>query len=112
MLTITETAGTVVKALADRAAADPSTARGSEADPRSADQESAVQPGLRISSAADGRTFEVAVADAPAPTDQVVSSDGARVYLQEDAAVALDAMVLDARVDDTGSVHFSVTDAA
>ncbi|MFB2554270.1 Fe-S cluster assembly protein HesB [Herbiconiux liangxiaofengii] len=97
MLTITENAGTVVKTLADRAAIE------TAAD---------AQPGLRISSAADGSTFEVAVAERPAPSDQVVSSDGARVYLQEEAARVLDRMVLDARVDEAGSVHFSVAAAA
>lgn len=67
--------------------------------------------GLRICRrtgvAADG-PLDVAAVHEPEPTDQVVDSDGARVFLGEQAAVALDGLVLDAGTDDRGRIQFSV----
>ncbi|MCS5717825.1 Fe-S cluster assembly protein HesB [Herbiconiux sp. CPCC 205763] len=97
MLTLTENAGAVVKNLADRTLA----ASGDS------DTTTAAEGGLRISTA-DSSNFEVAVAPRPQPTDQVVESSGARVYLEPGAADALSDKVLDAEVDENGSVHFSL----
>ena len=98
MLTLTENAGVVVKNLADRTLA-------------SLDTPGAADGGLRIQAAESGKNFEVAVAARPEPTDQIVESAGARVYLEELAASALDDKVLDAQVDDSGSVRFSLANA-
>jgi Fe-S cluster assembly iron-binding protein IscA len=46
--------------------------------------------------------------DAPQPGDQVLEEDGARVFLEETAAVTLDDKILDAQVDDNGGVQFTI----
>ncbi|MCX7520658.1 Fe-S cluster assembly protein HesB [Microbacterium sp. STN6] len=90
MLTLTENASSIVKAIA-------------------AQTPGADEGGLRISSAAEDNTdFAVAVTPAPEPQDQVVESDGAKVFLEENAAVALDDKVLDAQVDEKGAVRFAI----
>jgi len=93
MLTLTANAGVVVKNLADRTVG-------------------AAEGGLRISSAGSGNDFAVAVAPAPEPADQVVESGGARIYLEPAAADALHDKVLDAQIDEGGSVSFSLGDRA
>lgn len=64
--------------------------------------------GLRISSAEDEETFEVAPATAAEPGDQVVEQGGATVFLNEDASTQLDDKILDATVDQTGNVQFAL----
>ncbi len=91
MLTLTETATTVVKSIVSRA---PDKADG----------------GLRIiNNSEDGTQLGVEVVAAPVPGDQVVDTDGARVFLEPSAATVLDNKVLDAQVADTGAVTFSLT---
>jgi len=46
------------------------------------------------------------------PGDAVVEHDGAKVFLDETAAVALGDQVLDASVDDGGAVQFSIIPSA
>ena len=46
------------------------------------------------------------------PGDAVVEQDGAKVYLDETAAVALGDQVLDAAVDESGGVQFSLLPSA
>ncbi|MBS4753878.1 Fe-S cluster assembly protein HesB [Nocardioides sp. zg-ZUI104] len=89
MLTLTENASTIVKQLTHVPEA-PDTA------------------GLRISGAAE-EGFAVTAAGQPEAGDSVVEQDGAVVYLDATAAQQLDAMVLDAGVDDTGAVQFGLT---
>ena len=63
--------------------------------------------GLRIErpdDAPDG--FVVAPADEPARGDRVVEKDGARIFLDPDAAEHLQGAQLDARFDSHGRVHF------
>lgn len=65
--------------------------------------------GLRISQdGADGMSFGVAPAEMPEPGDQVLEEGGARIFLDEVAAVSLEDKVLDARVDDDGAVEFAI----
>ena len=65
--------------------------------------------GLRIAATADGsQGLTLAAATQPRDGDQVVEQDGARVFLEPDAAQVLDDKVLDARVDDDGGVQFMV----
>ena len=96
MLTLTDNAAVVVANLAGRTLAA---------------QPDATEGGLRISSGENGDSFDVAVTPRPAPTDQVIENAGARVYLEPAAATALDDKVLDAQVDEGGSVRFSLAQA-
>jgi Fe-S cluster assembly iron-binding protein IscA len=89
VLTLTENASTVVKTLVDQT-------EGNEA-------------GLRISQdAPDSPALHVIPSQAPQPGDQVLEEDGARVFLEETAAVTLDDKILDAQVDDRGGVQFTI----
>jgi Fe-S cluster assembly iron-binding protein IscA len=89
MLTLTDNAATVVKDIIDRA---PGTDTG----------------GLRIDQEAPGQGFAANVVAVAEPGDTVVEAGGARVFLEESAAEALDDKVLDARVDDKGAVMFAI----
>ena len=88
MLTLTENCATIVKTMSDRADAT----------------------GLRIShdDTASSASFSLAVASGPAAEDRVVEQDGAVVYLDAEAAEALDDKVLDAGVDGSGNLRFAV----
>lgn len=93
MLTLTENATTVVKTIA---AQSPGTA----------------ESGLRISAPeAEASAFSVAVAPLPEFNDAVVEQDGARVFLDVAASVALSDAVLDASVEENGSVRFALANA-
>ena len=68
--------------------------------------------GLRIAQNnenSSGPAFALTLSDGPAPDDQVVESRQARVYLEPEIAGQLQDKVLDARVDDTGSIAFQVS---
>lgn len=91
MLTLTDTATTVVKSIVEKAA---------QAD----------AAGLRIhGDSADATNFNVAVVTAAEPGDAIVEADGARVFLEPNASRALDDKVLDAEVSDAGAVTFALT---
>lgn len=90
MLTLTEDASTIVKTIA-------SQTPGAESG------------GLRISTAeSDSADFALAITPAPEPQDEVVESGGARVFLEEGAAMTLSDKILHARVDDQGEVTFAI----
>lgn len=91
MLTLTETATNVVKAIIEQ----------------NPDVENA---GLRINADGTDATAElgVAVVEAPQESDQVLEQDGARIFLDEGATVALADKVLDAQVGSDGSVSFAI----
>lgn len=94
MLTLTDNATAVVTTLVNR-------------------QSDAVDAGLRIHSTAAPEAgapsrLSVVVAEHPEPQDQVIELAGARVFLEETAAIALDDKILDAGVDDEGAVSFAV----
>jgi len=93
MLTLTETATTVVKTIVDQ-------------DPN------AEASGLRINGEPGAPNLSVAVVTAPEEGDAVVEADGARVFLEENAAIALNDKTLDAQVSDDGAVNFAVLDKA
>ena len=89
MLTLTENASTIVQQLTTQTEGE--------------------DVHLRIASVdgqADG--FGISAATAPEPGDQIVEQDGAKVFVDETAAVALDQAVLDAGVDDSGNVQFAL----
>lgn len=94
MLTLTDNASTIVTTLVSR-------------------QTDAPDAGLRIhstqpSDADEGARLAVLVAAAPEPQDQLLEVSGTRLFLDESAAAALDDKILDAGVDDEGSVSFAV----
>lgn len=93
MLTLTDNATAIVATLVRRK---------SEAD----------DAGLRIHTAATGADGEqrlaVDVVSSPAPADRVIDVPGAHVYVEEEAAIALDDKVLDAGVDEKGAVSFAL----
>ena len=88
MLTITDSAGTIVSDLVTRSV--PTTDTG----------------GIRI--AAQDDRFGVSVAEAPASGDVVVANGTARVFLEPVVAEVLDDKVLDAEVSDDGAVQFVI----
>lgn len=67
--------------------------------------------GLRIAATpapdGSGTALAVELAEEPAAGDQVVDEEGAHVFLEPEAAVALDAAVLDAQVEG-GTVSFAI----
>jgi iron-sulfur cluster assembly protein len=90
MLTLTENASTIVKTIVEQ-------------------NLSTDDAGLRFSQEdANPGGLTVTPTEQAEPGDAVVERDGAKVYLDEDAAVALDDRVLDATVDEAGSVQFSL----
>lgn len=92
MLTLTENASNVVKTIVEQAV-------------------SGHQAGLRISQdAPDSPALHVMPTEAPQPGDQVLEEEGARVFLEETAAVTLDDKILDAQVDQSGGVQFTIAE--
>jgi iron-sulfur cluster assembly protein len=94
MLTITDNAAEAVRQLATDSGLEP-------------------DPGLRISvgpRTADGSSLEIDLASSAGPRDETVEAGGARVYLDEMVAPALDDKVLDAELHGD-HVHFMLRDA-
>lgn len=91
MLTITENAADVVKKIVDQNVTED-------------------EAGIRISKGAD-ESLALATAT-PQPGDQILQEKGARVFLDEGAAVVLSDKILDATVGDDGSVQFAVAPQA
>ncbi|MDL9981186.1 HesB/IscA family protein [Microbacterium sp. ASV49] len=89
MLTMTENAAQAVKSIVER---NPQVDDG----------------GVRIRTTGTGEGFELNVVSAPEPADTVIRTDGASVYLDELAAIALEDRVLDAEVSDEGAVQFAL----
>lgn len=91
MLTLTENANHVVKSIVEQSGQNS-------------------QGGLRISQdAPDSPALHVMPTEAPQPGDHVLEEvSGARVFLEETAAQTLDDKVLDAQVDETGGVQFTI----
>ena len=94
MLTMTETAAEAVRRISAGSGLEPS-------------------PGLRVTAGAptpEGTPLEIGIAPEPAPDDQVVDEQGARVYLEQPVAAALDNKVLDAAVEGD-QIRFALRDA-
>jgi iron-sulfur cluster assembly protein len=90
MLALTDNATSVIRALSDNA-------------------ERPDASGLRIAVAGDGAGgLTISTAVDPQAGDQVVEDQGARVFLEPDAAQILDDKVLDAAVNEQGQVQFLV----
>jgi Fe-S cluster assembly iron-binding protein IscA len=90
MLTLTDTATDVVKTITEQ------TTEGETAGLRISQQES------------DPNALGLTPVENPQPGDQVLEADGARLFLDATAAIALDNEVLDAQVDEAGTVQFGI----
>jgi len=68
--------------------------------------------GLRIAATAEGqqRRLSAMPAENPETGDQVIENEGARVFLDADAATRLDDQVLDAVIDNQNRVEFVLAD--
>jgi iron-sulfur cluster assembly protein len=90
MLTLTDSASTVVKTLIERTP-------------------DVTDAALRISAPEVGATdLSLAVATQAEPNDTVIESAGAKVFVEQNAALVLEDKVLDAQIDDEGGVRFSI----
>jgi iron-sulfur cluster assembly protein len=66
--------------------------------------------GLRITTDPGDESLTLTMAKQPAQGDQVVDNEGARVFLDPDAARMLDDQSLDAGFDPQGGVQFGFTE--
>lgn len=66
--------------------------------------------GLRIAADTEAGSLTVELVEEPARGDQVVDTDGARIFLDADAAELLSDTSVDASVDDEGVVQFGFTE--
>lgn len=90
MLTLTETASTVVKSIVDQ-------------------DQTVTDGGLRIGQMpGNDRQFQIAVVAEPLPGDALVEDAGARVFLEPAATALLDDKTLDAQVGENGAVTFAL----
>lgn len=64
--------------------------------------------GLRIRDTGPETGFELALAETPETGDDVVETDGARVFVDSSASDALEGRVLDADIGEDGSVRFAL----
>ncbi|KAB1911709.1 iron-sulfur cluster assembly accessory protein [Micromonospora sp. AMSO31t] len=91
MLTMTDNAVLVIRDLANQ-------------------QDVAEEGGLRIAADTDAGSLSIELVEQPAQGDQVIDDQGARIFLDADAAELLNDTSVDATVDDEGIVQFGFTD--
>lgn len=91
MLTMTDNAVMVIRDLANQ-------------------QDVAEEGGVRIAADTDAGSLTVELAAQPAQGDQVVDNQGARIFLDPDAAELLGDASVDATVDDEGIIQFGFTE--
>lgn len=66
--------------------------------------------GLRIAADTDAGSLSIELVPQPVQGDQVVDNQGARIFLDADAAELLNDTSVDATVDDEGIVQFGFTE--
>jgi Fe-S cluster assembly iron-binding protein IscA len=66
--------------------------------------------GLRIAADTGAGSLSIELVPQPAQGDQVVDNEGARIFLDADAAELLNETSVDATVDDEGIVQFGFTE--
>lgn len=66
--------------------------------------------GLRIAADTDAGSLSIELVPQPTQGDQVVDNQGARIFLDADAAELLNDTSVDASVDDEGIVQFGFTE--
>jgi Fe-S cluster assembly iron-binding protein IscA len=93
MLTVTENAKAIVKEITEKSPEEVTA--------------------LRITSdGGEGSAFAVTAVGAPEPGDQTIEEGGATIHLDANAAQQLDDKILDAAVDQAGSVQFALAPQA
>ncbi|WP_435088941.1 iron-sulfur cluster biosynthesis family protein [Micromonospora aurantiaca (nom. illeg.)] len=75
-----------------------------------AQQDVADAGGLRIAADTDAGSLSIELVPQPAQGDQVVDTEGARIFLDSDAAELLNDTSVDAMVDEEGVVQFGFTE--
>ncbi|GHJ13640.1 MULTISPECIES: iron-sulfur cluster biosynthesis family protein [unclassified Micromonospora] len=75
-----------------------------------AQQDVADAGGLRIAADTEAGALSIELVPAPVQGDQVVDDQGARIFLDPDAAELLDDTSVDAVVDEEGVVQFGFTE--
>ncbi|MEH0933698.1 adhesin [Micromonospora psammae] len=73
-------------------------------------QDVAEDGGLRIAADAEAGSLTIELVPEPVQGDQVVDNQGARIFLDADAAELLNDTSVDATVDDEGVVQFGFTE--
>ncbi|WP_446212966.1 HesB/IscA family protein [Micromonospora sp. IBSANI012] len=73
-------------------------------------QDVAQDGGLRIAADTDAGSLTIELVPEPAQGDKVVDNQGARIFLDPDAAELLEDTSVDAVVDDEGIVQFGFTE--
>ncbi|MDH6462806.1 iron-sulfur cluster assembly protein [Micromonospora sp. A200] len=73
-------------------------------------QDVAQDGGLRIAADTDAGSLTIELVPEPAQGDKVVDNQGARIFLDPDAAELLEDTSVDAVVDDEGVVQFGFTE--
>ncbi|MBM0238085.1 adhesin [Micromonospora sp. ATA32] len=91
MLTMTDNAVMVIRDLANQ-------------------QDVAEGGGLRIAADTDAGSLTIELVPQPVQGDEVVDNQGARIFLDSDAAELLNDTAVDASVDDEGVVQFGFTE--
>ncbi|NES30857.1 adhesin [Micromonospora terminaliae] len=91
MLTMTDNAVLVIRDLANQ-------------------QDVAEAGGLRIAADTDAGSLSIELVEQPVQGDQVIDDQGARIFLDADAAELLNDTSVDATVDDEGIVQFGFTE--
>ncbi|PWU58752.1 adhesin [Micromonospora globispora] len=66
--------------------------------------------GLRIAADTDAGSLSIELVEQPVQGDQVLDNQGARIFLDADAAELLNDTSVDATVDDEGIVQFGFTE--
>ncbi|PWU43419.1 adhesin [Micromonospora globispora] len=66
--------------------------------------------GLRIAADTDAGSLSIELVEQPVQGDQVLDNQGARIFLDADAAELLNDTSVDASVDDEGIVQFGFTE--
>ncbi|GHJ09930.1 MULTISPECIES: adhesin [Micromonospora] len=75
-----------------------------------AQQDVAQDGGLRIAADTEAGALTIELVPVPAQGDQVVDTEGARIFLDAEAAELLNDSSVDASVDDEGVVQFGFTE--
>ncbi|KAB1901958.1 MULTISPECIES: iron-sulfur cluster biosynthesis family protein [Micromonospora] len=75
-----------------------------------AQQDVADAGGLRIAADTDAGSLSIELVPQPVQGDQVVDTEGARIFLDSDAAELLNDTSVDAVVDEEGVVQFGFTE--
>lgn len=75
-----------------------------------AQQDLAEAGGLRIAADTEAGSLSIELVPEPVQGDQVVDAQGARIFLDSDAAELLNDTAVDAVVDDEGVVQFGFTE--